>query len=52
MQEFYRGGGTSANTISGVPGKIDEMLGQYKKVAIGKLVSVLNQNIIKFLLGR
>lgn len=33
MQEFYRGG-TRANTISGVPGKIDEMLGQYKKVAI------------------
>lgn len=28
------GGGTRANTISGVPGKIDEMLGQYKKVAI------------------
>ena len=33
MQEFYRGG-TIANTISEVPGKIDEMLGQYKKVAI------------------
>lgn len=31
------GGGTRANTISGVPGKIDEMLGQYKKVAMGKL---------------
>ncbi len=27
------GGGTKANTISEVPGKIDEMLGNYKKVA-------------------
>lgn len=35
MKEFYRGGGTIANTISEVPGKIDEMLGQYKKVATG-----------------
>ena len=34
MTEFYRGGGTRANTISEVPSKIDEMLGNYKKIAI------------------
>lgn len=31
------GGGTRANTISEVPNKIDEMLGQYRKVAILEL---------------
>ena len=36
MTKFFRGGGTSANTISDVPSAIDGMLGQYKKVAIGK----------------
>ena len=33
MKEFYRGG-TIADTISGVPERIDKMLGNYKKIAI------------------
>lgn len=36
MTKFFRGG-TIANTISDVPERIDKMLGNYKKVAMGKL---------------
>ena len=36
-ERILSGGGTRANTISEIPSKIDEMLGQYKKVAMGKL---------------
>ena len=34
MTKFFRGGGTIADTISDVPSAIDNMLGNYKKVAI------------------
>lgn len=35
--KILSGGGTIANTISEVPDKISNMLGQYRKVATGKL---------------
>lgn len=35
MKEFYRGGGTIANTLNAVPERIDKMLKEnYKKIAI------------------
>lgn len=41
-ERILSGGGTRANTISEIPSKIDEMLGQYKKVATG--TAKTNQN--------
>lgn len=38
MTKFFRGGGTRANTISEVPERIDGMLRNYKKVAMGTTV--------------